>query len=270
MHCYKNATALPEISLRDRAFHYGDGCFTTTRIQNGQIELYALHLARLQDAVRRLYLQLDWAVLEKSLARLQYDHPQACGTLKIIISRGEGRRGYSLPQQSADLWLYYYPSPVEAFKHQTIESGVLDQAIGLSMPQLVGLKSLNRLEQIMLKHELDQKGWAEALVSDVQGHIVEGVSSNCFIRIKDSWICPELRYNGVHGVMRAEILRRMNQHHIRCEIRAVELFELEQVQSVFFCNALHPMKIAATLNQQSLDAQPAADLFQQLQLNQIH
>ncbi len=54
----------------------------------------------------------------------------------------------------------------------------------------------------------------EALVTDVQGAVVEGVSSNCFIRTNEGWITPELRYNGVHGVMRAEILKRMQQHGI--------------------------------------------------------
>lgn len=44
------------------------------------------------------------------------------------------------------------------------------------MPNLVGLKSLNRLEQVLLKHEADQQGWAEALVTDVQGTVVEGVA----------------------------------------------------------------------------------------------
>lgn len=54
---------------------------------------------------------------------------------------------------------------------------MLRQAIGLSMPDLAGLKSLNRLEQVMLKREADQKGWPEALVSDVQGAVAEGVAT---------------------------------------------------------------------------------------------
>ncbi len=51
-------------------------------------------------------------------------------------------------------------------------------------------------------------------MTDVQGTVVEGVSSNCFIRTNEGSITPELRYNGVHGVMRAEILKRMQQHQI--------------------------------------------------------
>ena len=107
------------------------------------------------------------------------------GTLKIVLSRGVGQRGYSLPDHPADVWVFFYPqvqaSLDMAYHYDTIQSGVLTQAIGLSMPNLVGLKSLNRLEQVLLKQEADQKGWTEALVTDVQGSVVEGVSSNCFI-----------------------------------------------------------------------------------------
>src|SRR5690606_31185940 len=126
------------------------------------------------------------------------------GTLKIVLSRGIGQRGYSLPDHPADLWMFYYPQAVSEFSYEQIQSGVLQQAIGLSMPNLVGLKTLNRLEQVLLKQEADLRAWPEALVTNVQGAIVEGVSSNCFIRINNQWVTPKLRYNGVFGVMRAE------------------------------------------------------------------
>lgn len=137
------------------------------------------------------------------------------------------------------------------------------------MPSLVGLKSLNRLEQVLLKNEADQRGWSEALVTDVQGTVVEGVSSNCFIRLNNTWITPELRYNGVHGVMRAEILSRMQQHGIACEQRFIDMDEITQFESLFFCNALSPMKIVTELNQQPLNVQACIELFNILQLNQI-
>ena len=268
MPCFKNAQAVNEVSVWDRAFHYGDGCFTTARLRGGAIELHDRHLARLYNANERLYLHADLSLIQQTLALIQ-QHSDASGTLKIIISRGEGQRGYSLPEHPADVWVFYYPKPAEDFSYELIQCGVLQQAIGLSMPDLAGLKSLNRLEQVMLKREADQNGWPEALVSDVQGAFAEGVSSNCFIRINNAWITPELRYNGVHGVMRAEILSRMQAQGIACTQRRVDLNEIADFQSLFFCNALSPMKIASSLNGAPLDVQPCAELFHLLQLNQI-
>lgn len=266
---FKNAQEVDEVSVLDRAFHYGDGCFTTARLRHGVIELHELHMARLQNANERLLLKADLNLIEQSLNKIRQADAQASGTLKIILSRGEGQRGYSLPDHPADVWVFYYPKEVADFHYDTLHSGVLEQVIGLSMPNLAGLKSLNRLEQVLLKHEADQKGWAEALVLDVQGMIVEGVSSNCFIRINHTWITPELRYNGVHGVMRAEILSRMHSQGIACTQRTVDMDEIPQIQSVFFCNALNAMRIASSLNGAPLDVQACTELFHQLQLNQI-
>lgn len=268
MQCFKNAQRIEQIDLLDRAFHYGDGCFTTARIRQGQIELAALHLSRLKLSNERLKLDANLDLIEQTLKILRQQET-VNGTLKIVISRGEGQRGYSLPEHPADVWVFYYPKTLADFQYDIIDSGVLNQAMGLTMPSLVGLKSLNRLEQVMLKAELDEKAWLEAIVTDVQGTVVEGVSSNCFIRINDTWITPELRYNGVHGVMRAEILKRMQQFGIRCITRHVRMDEISQFQSVFFCNALSPMKIVSTLDGVDLDVQACIELFHTLQLSQI-
>ena len=269
MHCYKNAQEIKQIELLDRAFHYGDGCFSTARIREGVIELESLHIARLKLACERLLLSADLAFIQHSIVQLKQTHAHLNGTLKIIISRGEGQRGYSLPTHPADVWIFFYPQASEALTYSEIDSGVLQHAMGLSMPQMVGVKSLNRLEQVLLKHEAEQHGWLEALVTDVQGSVVEGVSSNCFILLNDRWISPELRYNGVHGVMRAEILARMQQQNIGCEQRSVAMHELQEIQALFFCNALNAMKIVTRLDQRPLYSQPCVDLFHTLQLAQI-
>ena len=269
MQCFKNGQLIDSIPLLDRAFHYGDGCFTTARIFQDTFELKQLHFARLALACQRLSLDVDLSVIDRSLAQLQQQHFTLNGTLKIVISRGEGDRGYSLPLHAADVYVWYYPKVMQVFQPEWIESGLLNHALGLNMPNLVGLKTLNRLEQVLLKQEADQQGWFEALVSDIQGYIVEGVSSNCFIRINGRWITPELRYNGVHGVMRATILSRMQQSQIECEQRCIGIDEVARIQSLFFCNALHPMKAVVRFHDRALEQQPCLDLFKTLKLNQI-
>ncbi|AMW78451.1 aminodeoxychorismate lyase [Acinetobacter sp. TGL-Y2] len=269
MLCFKNADLVKNLSLLDRAFHYGDGCFSTARMHDNTFELKARHFARLAFAAKRLLLNVDLDLIEQSVRRIQQQHNPMNGTLKIMISRGEGNRGYALPDHPADIYVIFYPQTITDFQFETISSGVLNTAMGLSMPQLVGIKSLNRLEQVLLKKEAQDKAWLEALVTDVQGGIVEGVSSNCFIRINNTWITPELRYNGVHGVMRAEILSRMQKQQIVCEQRYVDMGEISTFQSLFFCNALNPMKAVTDLNALPLDVQPCFELFQTLQLNQM-
>ena len=269
MICLKNAVDVDSIELMDRAFHYGDGCFSTARLFHDHFELENLHLARLKISAERLLLDIDLDLLQKSLDVLRSRVGELNGTLKIIISRGSGQRGYSLPDQKADLYCLFFPQNLFSHRMDIINSGSLNTAIGLQMPNLVGIKSLNRLEQVILKREADQHQWSEAIVTDVQGSVVEGVSSNCFFKINKQWITPELRYNGVHGVMRAHILCKMKAHDIECEQRYVEMDEIEKIESLFFCNALHPMKAVHQFNQTFLDVQPCSELFKSLQLNQM-
>ena len=265
----KNAQQVSQIDVLDRGFHYGDGCFTTARIRHNRIELYDRHLARLHISNQKLSLNANLDLIAESLQILRASEHELNGTLKIVLSRGIGQRGYSLPDHPADLWLFYYPQTVQDFKFEQIQSGVLQQAVGLTMPSLVGLKTLNRLEQVLLKQEADQRGWPEAIVTDVQGGIVEGVSSNCFIRINNTWITPELRYNGVFGVMRAEILQRMQDQGIVYEQRYIGMDEISHIRSLFFCNALSPMKIVTQFEQRTLDGDACIEIFNRLRLNQM-
>ncbi len=275
MLCLKNSQFIDSISIFDRAFHYGDGCFSTARFHKGVFELEFAHRKRLIDSAHRLLLDVDFTLLDQSIGLLHQKMGVLNGTLKIILSRGEGNRGYALPDHPADMYVLFYPQETSSFEFAQINSGVLQQKIGLNMPELVGIKTLNRLEQVMLKQEALQKQWQEALVCDLNTQIVEGVSSNCFLRINNTWVTPELRYNGVHGVMRAEILKRMQQHHIPCERRLVDLVEIQTLQSLFFCNALSPMKAVSTWIDDAdeyrlLDLQPCVELFETLKLNQFN
>lgn len=70
--------------------------------------------------------------------------------------------------------------------------------------------------------------------------------------------------------MRAEILARMQHHGIACEVRIIELDEVPQIQSLFFCNALYPMRVVTQIGEQTLDSQACLNLFHNLNLNQIH
>ena len=270
----KNAQWVDSVSILDRAFQYGDGCFTTARFHQDIFELETAHRNRLVDSAHRLLLDVDFTLIDISIALLRQHFEQLNGTLKIMLSRGEGNRGYALPDHPADIYVLFYPQETSDFKFEQINSGVLERKIGLNMPELVGIKTLNRLEQVMLKQEAVQKQWLEALVCDLNGQIVEGISSNCLLRINNTWVTPELRYNGVHGVMRAEILQRMQQHSIACERRQVNIDEIQTIQSLFFCNALSPMKAVETFDldafqQRRLDLQPCVELFETLKLNQF-
>lgn len=264
------------VSIEDRAFLYGDGCFSTARIRDGKILLWQRHLQRLEHAISvlRLNCDIESIKIHKDIL-LNHLSADASGVVKIMISRGVSpQRGYAIPQQSADIYFYFYPLQVTQ-SHPTIMTkvGIMSEGLGSSMACLKGVKTLNRLEQVILKDIATQQQWDEALCFDLAQNLVEGISSNCFVYIDGCWHTPDLALTGIAGVMRQEILLRMQHYQIPHQIRMIHQSELSYIQAGFFCNALYPMQIIKQLlcdgQPQPLDEMPCISLFQSLQLQQL-
>ena len=267
------------VSIEDRGFLYGDGCFSTAHYGRGEIQLWKRHLERFEKAIPALCLNCDIDRInidkEKFLKEVLVQYGEnAQGTIKVLISRGQGLRGYAPSDQAADLYFYFYPQKAFSTEIPTLEKvGLMDQALSSPMQQLRGIKSLNRLEQVILKHQANQQAWHEALCFDQNDDLVEGISSNCFVYMNGQWHTPDLALAGIDGVMRQEILSRMQHFQISHQIRKIKRSELASSQAIFFCNSLHSMQIVQTLidrtAERQLDQNICQTVFQQLQLSDL-
>ncbi|MDF4799551.1 aminotransferase class IV, partial [Vibrio parahaemolyticus] len=88
-----NGVPQTQVSLGDRSFQYGDGCFTTIQTKNGELEYWQAHVERLEACLKTLHIPLpDWSIVSEwaHLATLKDEH----AGIKIHISRGIGGRGY--------------------------------------------------------------------------------------------------------------------------------------------------------------------------------
>ena len=266
-----------KVSVEDRAFMYGDGCFTTARWSAGEIKLWSRHLERFTHAFKALALNCSIKRIEEEiecfLAHLS-EQDQVYGTLKIVVSRGISARGYALPDTAADIYCYFYPAQVQKQPTHIAHIGMLSESLGSSLASLKGVKTLNRLEQVMLKHQAQQQGWSEALCFDAQQDLVEAISSNCFIYVNGVWVTPDLALTGIQGTMRAEILARMAHYEIAHQVRIITASEIAQAQALFLCNALQPMQVVHSIVNprgeiEPLDLQPCHQLFTRLALSQL-
>ena len=273
MRSIKNGQPCHEIDCQDRAFLYGDGFFTTVRIEQGQPHLWQRHIHRLIECAEQLAFDVDIEEIEQYLYSYLAENTALTGAIKIIVSRGVGERGYMPPEQKADVYLqvfpYYSSQAADDAKiqlKQPIHSGLLQLTLGYPMHALVGLKTLNRLEQVLLRHELASTLWSEALVADMQGNLVEGVSSNCFFYMNDKWHTPILDQTGIAGVMRAEVLDKMQEHGIACSVVNVPKAAIDQIKAMFYCNAMTGIVPVKSLSNRVLDLNPVQQLIEQLGL----
>lgn len=194
-------TALSAVS---RGWQLGDGHFTTVHAKHGQLRHWAYHQARLTAACSRLQMPMpDWAAV-KARAQACVD-VKADQVLRITLVRGAGGRGYSTQGCSdTQVLLNTAPFPTQYYQwsERGITVGVCQGRLGNS-PLLAGLKTINRLEQVLLKTELDAQRWPEALVLNSQHQVVEAVTANVFWREGEVIYTPDLTELGVWGTMRA-------------------------------------------------------------------
>ena len=200
------------VSLDNRGLAYGDGFFTTMGVIDGQILWLAHHQQRLISHAEALQLELDshsvMALLQTHAEQLQQ------GMLKLMVTRAvQDVRGYGyVPTTSGsacEIWLKSSAMTVTTTEQLRLPDGCLilmqpiSSAICLSSqlaclpPPLAGLKSLNRLDNVLASGELQgikaqvlehciKPSISEGLLRDMSGRWVEGTMSNVFYQLSDS------------------------------------------------------------------------------------
>ncbi len=231
----------------DRGLQFADGHFTTLLVKHQQALLWPAHWQRLQQASERLAMGLpDEQAVLRCVLQAAADYP--CAVVKVIITRGLGGRGYSPAGQQHGQW---YVTATE-HKLQTMAParlGVAELQLG-SQPLLAGLKSLNRLEQVLLAAERDQRGYDELVVLDQHQQVVEAVSSNLFWRVGKRWYTPQLTNTGVAGVLRQHVLQQGLLSEV--ELGHFKLTHLLAAEQAFLCNSVHGFRAVASLDGQAL------------------
>lgn len=227
------------LPVHDRGLAYGDGLFETMRVVDGQPRLFDRHLLRLQEGCLRLRLPLELTALRAEI--LAFCQFLQDGVLKLILSRGDGLRGYAAPDPCRPRRILL-GSAAPAHPAGNTSHGIclFPCATRLAeQPLLAGLKHLNRLEQVLARSEWQDPAFAEGLMRDTSGRVVEAVFSNLFMVRAGVLLTPDLRRCGVAGVMRAEVLERASEAGLAVDIRDIELPELLHAEEVFLSNSLY-------------------------------
>ncbi|OAP68639.1 MULTISPECIES: aminotransferase class IV [Psychrobacter] len=277
------------VSLDNRGLAYGDGFFTTMGVIDGQILWLDYHQQRLVSHAVALQLQLDSFSLLMALKTHAKQLQQ--GMLKLIITRAEQEvRGYGYTPNTGggsacEIWLKSSPMAITTARSLPLADGqfiplqpaasaiCLSSQIACLPPTLAGLKSLNRLDNVLASGELQaikaktladtiKPSIAEGLLRDISGHWVEGTMSNVFYQLVEEpvakssnrphsqnnsnsnyltqgqWYTPSMAQSGVAGVMRQVIIDTLSTSNNPVIIRSLQDEDLPHLSQLFFCNAL--------------------------------
>lgn len=239
---FSNGEVVAQISANDRGFQYGDGLFETVAIRNGEPRLWNYHIERLARGCERLGIKppAPTDLYDGVLGALrQSGVPSAYSVVKMVVSAGAALRGYGRHFVDAPSVLFAAfpaaPPPLE-FYRVGIEAVLCETRLA-GNSATAGLKTLNRLEQVMARSEFVDTDLFEGLTMDADDHIICGTMSNVFVVSGDRLATPSLQSCGVEGVMRRYIIETLAEQGINTTIRAIKLDELDDMDEVFLCNS---------------------------------
>lgn len=227
------------ISIRDRGLLYGDGVFRTLLATLGEAQHWPLHYQKLQHDCAALGIVCpDAALLSAELDDLLELHPD--GVIKLIVTRGEGARGYAPPAcaKPTHLWdvglLPEYPAD---WTRHGIKARLCQLRLG-QQPLLAGVKHLNRLENVLAAAEWNDADIAEGILLDDLGNVTGGTRSNLFMVRGGTLVTPELSRCGVAGVQRGRVMEWATTHNVPCRVEPFGLAELLAADEIFLVNSV--------------------------------
>ena len=234
--CWVDGQPAAAVPVTDRGLQYGDGVFTTIAVRDGTPLLWPRHLARLQDDAARLGITCPAPdLLAREVSALCAGVSRA--TLKVMLTRLATTRGYAYDSGACRRLLTLWRRTVDPAAAQ---DGVVARWCHHRLSRnvaLAGIKHLNRLEQILARAEWG-KEYAEGLMQDTEGHVVEGTMSNLFMVKHGALLTPDVAACGVAGVMRAVVCERAAALSIPARIDTFTPADAQDADELFLTNSV--------------------------------
>ena len=260
-YCSVNGQEVSKLAINDRGLAYGDGVFTTAKVLNGQVRHLPDHMQRLTTSCRALNITApDTTKIARELTKSARQYAQA--VVKIMITAGQGGRGYSRQGTLASNVIISYSSfPEHYFDWQQtgISVGISEYQLGIN-PNLAGIKHLNRLEQVLIRQELDTRPEDDLLVTNCNGVIVEASCANVFWLKAGIWYTPSLIDSGVAGLKRQQVLNTLPAT-LAIEQTQLSIDKLEPIDAMVLTNSVMGIIPVHTFNHRALSLEPSKTLI---------
>ncbi|MDG5470144.1 branched-chain-amino-acid transaminase [Jeotgalibacillus sp. ET6] len=200
-----------KVSVYDHGFLYGDGVFEGIRSYNDNVFRLDEHLVRLYDSAKSILLEIPYTKEEMTEIVLQTLRKNNLSNayIRLVVSRGIGNLGLD-PFSCKVPNVIVIAESLSLFPKELYDSGIeiVTVASRRNRSDVLSpkVKSLNYLNNILVKIEAGLAGVPEALMLNDQGYVAEGSADNIFI-IRDKKILTPPGYVGaLEGITRNAII----------------------------------------------------------------
>lgn len=211
---YVNGKFVPEaeakVSVYDHGFLYGDGVFEGIRAYNGRIFRLEEHVDRLFESAKAIHLTIPLSKQELCDLLLE-----ACRVnnlrdayLRPIVARGVGDLGLD-PRKCKMPTVIILARAMGALYGDAYERGLKLCCVSTrrNSPNALSpnIKSLNYLNNIVARLEVNAQGMDEGIMLDQNGFVSEATADNIFLVKKGVVITPPT-YNSLKGITRQTVI----------------------------------------------------------------
>jgi len=200
-----------KISVYDHGFLYGDGIFEGIRVYSGNIFRMKEHMARLYDSAKSIMLNIPYTkeeftdLIVETVERNKFDDAY----IRVVVSRGVGDLGLD-PYKCPKANVVVIVEPLSIFPKELYETGleIITVATRRNRPDVLSpkVKSLNYLNNVLVRIEAHLANVSEALMLNDQGYVAEGSADNVFIIKNGCFLTPPGYVGALEGITRNAVI----------------------------------------------------------------
>lgn len=228
------------IPVKDRGFLYGDGIFTTIRVENGYPKFLETHLNKFYAQSNQLSITPP-KIETKSIYQLieVNDALEGIYRLKIFITRENSSPPLALtasPINTLLMTLESYSPPKNPY-----QVNILQQPIsGL----LHSYKTLSFLERLWIKQQAIKQNVDDLITINSEGYLLETAFANIFWIIDNTLFTPDPSLPLYYGAT-LEIITKNLKSNYKLEFTKTKWQEIPKQAPIYLTNSLleiHPIK----------------------------
>jgi len=227
-----------KISVLDHGFLYGDGVFEGIRAYGGRVFRLDQHLDRLWAGARTLMLEIPLGrdeLRQAVLATLRANGLRDA-YIRLVVSRGVGDLGLD-PRKCPRPSVIIITDTISLYPGELYEKGmeVVTVSTRKNIHQALNpnIKSLNYLNQILGRLEVNRMGAPEGIMLTHDGYVAEATADNVFIVAKGTLITPPPIAGILVGITRNAVLELAAREGVPAEERLFTLHTLYNADECF-------------------------------------
>jgi branched-chain amino acid aminotransferase len=245
-----------KVSVTDRSFLYGDGCFEGIGVCSGRVLHLDEHVERLLASARMLRLTVP--VSPRELRELILETASRngmtgdqMGYLRPLLSRGAGPLGLKFSNKLGPATLVIIPQTDRRIAF-TGEMDTLTAAFSSYERPGPGsldarIKANNYLTYILAFLEAQDRGADIAIVRDPEGYVSEGHAMNLFCVSKGHVLVPH-EASALAGITRRNVLLTARAIGIECIETKLTRYDVNTGDEVFVTSSLEAVSAITSID----------------------